>query len=190
MSHPSPLWQRSACALWRRSGQTLVVKPHDTDELVLLDRAGLELWVELAEPLTFEELSARLAALFGVEPEQVAADLHHQQSAHEDQPLGGGPAVVALAHAAAARPGMNGFRPGAGRRHQPQHPVDQRPDLRRAALEQRLDQMQREIGVQPGVDVFLIERAVVQPGRRQPAEGGDEPGFVGRDQPQRIERDQ
>lgn len=75
MSHPSPLWQRSACALWRRSGQTLVLKANDTDELVTLGHAGLELWVELAEPLTLEEVSIRLAALFGVEPEQVAADL-------------------------------------------------------------------------------------------------------------------
>lgn len=75
MTRPGPLWQRSACALWRRSGQTLVLKSQDPDELVTLDQAGLALWRELEEPLTLEEVSVRLAALFGADPEQVAADL-------------------------------------------------------------------------------------------------------------------
>lgn len=69
------VWERDPHVLWRRSGTLVVLKAPAADELVTLDESGLELWSELEQPVTLQEVADRLAERYGVSPSQVAADL-------------------------------------------------------------------------------------------------------------------
>lgn len=75
MTEPSPRWERSPYVLWRRSGRRIVLKLPDRDELVILDRSGVELWDELTGPVTVLQVAEVLGVRFGVDPELVAADI-------------------------------------------------------------------------------------------------------------------
>lgn len=69
------VWERDRSVLWRRSGDTAVLKCPDRDDIVTLDGSGLAVWSELERPATVEEVAARLGARFDVPASTVAVDL-------------------------------------------------------------------------------------------------------------------
>jgi hypothetical protein len=69
------VWERDPHVLWRRIGTRVVLKAPTANELVTLDESGLELWTELEQPVTLQEVADRLGERYGVSPSQVAADL-------------------------------------------------------------------------------------------------------------------
>ena len=69
------LWKRDERVLWRRSGNTALLKHPDVDDVVQLDQTGLALWSALNVPATLVQVAERLALRYGVDPTQVAHDL-------------------------------------------------------------------------------------------------------------------
>ncbi len=91
---------------------------------------------------------------------EARAFLAHEAVADHQHPLGGGPDVVAVAHAAPAGGGVDRLGPLPGWRRQRRDRVHQREVARVAGAQQHLRHVQREVSVQPGVDHVLVEGAV------------------------------
>ena len=68
-------YQRAPGALWRRSGDRVVVDCPSVDHALILAGPASEAWGLLAEPWTDEELTAALAERYGKRPEAVNADI-------------------------------------------------------------------------------------------------------------------
>ena len=77
---------------------------------------------------------------------------------HHD-PFGGGPAVLAVAHAAAAGVRMDGLGPLAGGRGEAGDGFHEVAVARVAGAEQRLGDVERQVGVDARVDHVLKEAA-------------------------------
>ena len=70
----SQTWGRDPRALWRRSGERIVVLGN-TEEPQVLTGPGPILWDLLTEPVTEADLVTQLAALYSVDTDTVAADV-------------------------------------------------------------------------------------------------------------------
>ena len=69
-------WCRSDRMLWRRTLNGVVVLPaHDEREPVELRGAAAGIWELLAEPMTYPDLVAAVATMYGVREERVAGDV-------------------------------------------------------------------------------------------------------------------
>jgi Coenzyme PQQ synthesis protein D (PqqD) len=66
--------QRSKRALWRRTTRGLVVLP-PRGEPIVVSGPAVPIWDILAEPVTAEELSERLAARFAVPAQRVLSQI-------------------------------------------------------------------------------------------------------------------
>jgi hypothetical protein len=115
---------------------------------------------------------------------QSPVDLAHQQVTHERQELGRGPPVVAVAHAPAVEPGMDGLGPGPGRRggvDHPRQPVEA-PPVARPELDR--GELQRQVRSEPRVADALVEGATVREREAlaDDVDGGYHAGVVWRQQ--------
>jgi hypothetical protein len=61
-------WARNAEALWRRTGDDVLVLAPEGDGVVALGHPGSEVWDVLAAPATAPEVIGALATLAGDEP--------------------------------------------------------------------------------------------------------------------------
>lgn len=68
-------WSRDPRALWRRSGDRVIVLTPDRDDPLVLTGVGCASWELLAAPMVEGELFATLGELYGVDDDQVAGDL-------------------------------------------------------------------------------------------------------------------
>ena len=75
-SEEPPRWARHPLALWRRSGDRIVVLCPDQDEPLLLTGTGQALWEVLEEPTTTEELVTIMAAVTASSRDGIAGPVH------------------------------------------------------------------------------------------------------------------
>jgi Coenzyme PQQ synthesis protein D (PqqD) len=69
-------WCRSERMLWRRTLSGVVVLPtDDASEPVELRGAAAGIWELLAEPMTYPDLVAAVAAMYGVREQRIAGDV-------------------------------------------------------------------------------------------------------------------
>lgn len=61
------LYSRSPDVLWRNIGSSVLLRPVDRTDLMILDGSATLLWTLLAHPITFEDLVARMIAHYGVD---------------------------------------------------------------------------------------------------------------------------
>ena len=61
--------------VWSGLGEAVVILDLASSSYLSLDGVGAAVWDSLAEPCTFGELEARLAADYEVDPEQLSEDL-------------------------------------------------------------------------------------------------------------------
>lgn len=71
----APRWRRRHGVLERRGPFGVALWAADAEEPVVLAGTGPAVWDALAGGATTAELAATLAAVFGAEPQRVAADL-------------------------------------------------------------------------------------------------------------------
>jgi hypothetical protein len=71
----SQLWGRDPRALWRRSGDRVLVLPHTGDAPLVLTGTGRVSWELLQEPMPESELIGALAELYGTDRETVGREL-------------------------------------------------------------------------------------------------------------------
>ena len=114
--------------------------------------------------------------------DEALAFLAHETVADHQDPLGGGPDVLAVAHAAAAGARMDRLRPLAGRRGQGRDRIHQLEVARVAGAQQHLGDVQGQVGVDAGMDHVLEERAVhetaARAGTRRNRAGADRPAHT------------
>lgn len=92
LGRPSPdVWRRHDGAVWRYTGDGIVLLAVLDAELTVLDEAGAVVWQELRTPTTVETLCQRVADRVGASPssvtdgvEQVLAHLAHRGLAGRD----------------------------------------------------------------------------------------------------------
>jgi Coenzyme PQQ synthesis protein D (PqqD) len=92
---PARRWQR-ADVLWRRSLNTVMVMPPDSDAPIALTATGPAVWDRLSEPRTLDDLVDGLAFEFGADAEVV----RHDVVALLDHLLGLGVVVMSAAEIA------------------------------------------------------------------------------------------
>lgn len=68
-------WQRDPCALWRRSGDRIVVAPSGAGDSVLLEGTAAITWRLLEEPMEHTELLALLGGLFEADPDTIETEV-------------------------------------------------------------------------------------------------------------------
>lgn len=71
----SPIWSRDPRALWRRSGQRVIVLCGYDRQPFVLAGTGLVLWALLEDPIEQEELVAELALAYGTDAAIVEAQV-------------------------------------------------------------------------------------------------------------------
>ncbi len=69
------VWRRDARALWRRSGQRAIVLAPGRDDHLLLTGTAYAIWQLLTEPMDESAVADAVAAAYGVEADQVGAEL-------------------------------------------------------------------------------------------------------------------
>jgi hypothetical protein len=68
-------WRRHPQALWRRSGDRVLVLTSGGDGPLLLTGVGCVSWELLASPMAEGELFATLGELYGVDDDRVVGDI-------------------------------------------------------------------------------------------------------------------
>jgi hypothetical protein len=71
----SHVWGRDPRALWRRSGDRVIVLPSTADAPLVLTGTGRVAWELLHEPTPEEELIGALAELYGTDRDTVGREL-------------------------------------------------------------------------------------------------------------------
>ncbi len=66
---------RRADVLWRRTGDSILVRRPGTDDTVVLADTGVDLWLRLVSPVRVEELCTDLARSHAAPRELVADDV-------------------------------------------------------------------------------------------------------------------
>jgi hypothetical protein len=71
----SRIWSRDPRAVWRRSGDRVIVLPAAAERPLVLTGTGRVSWELLADPLTEGELIATLVELYGTDEETIGREL-------------------------------------------------------------------------------------------------------------------
>ena len=69
------IWERAPGALWRRSGDRRILMGTSTEDVLVVEGAGVPIWDALEQPASEDDLVAELSDCFGVRAEEVRGEV-------------------------------------------------------------------------------------------------------------------